>query len=271
MKNNSSSSADAGNRLKALETSYNREPFLQKLSKPSTLIGLFFGVLVCAGVWYLQSDSRLTTLEPPDVQYQLLQNRGVTNGVPIAIQMGPLTLFEINDNMAGGGGADRARQVVQNLQDSITELVESPGRVITIEVAVEDEMPRIVQKEELDSPESLEIIQVTAEDMALSYTEDAKLLARVWAERLTDGLRLLVFAEPPEFSRNSKFGMALDTLYVNARSVGGALSSNKLTDAFKNLSDTLRSDLTNFPSPLVPDEEPVLNSSQTDSPLTAPL
>ena len=65
--------------------------------------------------------------------------------------------------------------------------------------------------------------------------------------------------------------MALDTLYVNARSVGGALSSNKLTDAFKNLSDTLRSDLTNFPSPLVPDEEPVLNSSQTDSPLTAPL
>ena len=71
--------------------------------------------------------------------------------------------------------------------------------------------------------------------MTLAKTDDAKLLARIWAERLTDAMRLLIFGEPPEFSRDSPFGSALDTLYVNAAAEAGALTTNALNEAFEEL------------------------------------
>ena len=65
-------------------------------------------------------------------------------------------------------------------------------------------------------------------------TDDAKLLAHIWAERLTDSLRLLIFGQPPEFSRDTQFGAALDTLHETA--------------AFDRLPVELREALTSFPS-----------------------
>ena len=147
--------------------------------------------------------------------------------------LGPLTLFEINDPLGGGGGAARAKNIVKNLSTTLAQLEDQPGRVITIISGGTDGLPSIVQKENADSDVSLQIIQVTPDDMVLAGTEDAKLLARVWAERLTDSLRLLLFGEPPEFSRDTAFGGALDTLYVNAHAEAGKLTTEALDSAFE--------------------------------------
>ena len=112
----------------------------------------------------------------------------------------------------------------------------------------------VVQKEFSDSQESLEIIQVTSDDLTLVMTEDAKLLARIWAERLTDSLRLLLFGDPPEFSRDTPFGGALDMLYVNAVKEGGALTTDALNAAFEELPEDVRRALVTFP-PLPPPVE----------------
>lgn len=237
--------------LQALETGSKGESLRQILTKPVTVVATVMGLLVVAFVFFLQQDPASLRLAAPEPGYELLPNEGLTEGLPIAIHLGPLTVFEISDPAAGGGGADRARQVVENLNAVVTQLMETPGRVITIETGGVEGMPTIVQKEFEDSGESLEIVQVTADDLTLAEGNDPKLLARVWAERLTDSLRLLIFGSPPEFSRDTPFGGALDTLYVNATSQEGRLTTDALVNAFEELPDTLREALTSFP-PLPP-------------------
>lgn len=204
--------------LGALRSGSKLGSWSQSLAKPRNVVAAAFSVVLLGLVWWLQQDPGALLLETPEARYELLQNEGLTAGVPIAVRLGPLALFEISDSMAGGAGATRARRVVENLNLAVVELEATPGRVITIETDAESEMPRIVQKATSTASESLEIVQVTSDDLVLAETDDAKLLARVWAERLTDSLRLLIFGEPPEFSRDTEFGRALDTLYVNARS-----------------------------------------------------
>lgn len=234
--------------LASLEAGSKGESFKQILRKPVTIVASVLGLAVIGIVLLLQQDPAALILAAPEARYELLRNDGRTEGVPIAIQLGPLTVFEISDPLAGGAGAVRAKQVVENLSTALADLQDSPGRVITIQPAGEDGLPSIVQKEDSDSATSLEIVRVTPDDMLLAGTEDAKLLARVWAERLTDTIRLLLFGEPPEFSRESAFGGALDTLYVNARSEVGRLTTEALSTAFEQLSDELRQALTTFPA-----------------------
>lgn len=219
----------------------------QVLTKPKSLVAIGLGLVIIAVVFYLQEDPAALTLETPEVRYELLQNQGATSGIPIAIRLGPLTVFQISDPAAGGGGATRAREVVANLEVAVAQLVATPGLVITIENSREEGMLTIVQKEKVDSPESLEIVSVTPDDLRLVDSEDAKLLARVWAERLTDSLRLLIFGSPPEFSRDTAFGSALDTLYVDTRNVHGRLTSDGLTEVFEGLRDDVREALVGFP------------------------
>ena len=126
------------------------------------------------------------------------------------------------------------KQVVASLTAAVLELAETPDRVITIDIAAAEGMPRTVQKETATAEELLEIVIVTSDDMISVKTDDAKLLAHIWAERLTDSLRLLIFGQPPEFSRDTQFGAALDTLHETA--------------AFDRLPVELREALTSFPS-----------------------
>lgn len=244
--------------LASLEAGSKGESIKQILRKPVTVVGVILGLAVIGIVFLLQQDPAALVLTAPEPRYELLRNEGTTDGVPIAIQLGPLTVFEISDPLAGGSGAGRAQQVVENLTAALSELQESPGRIITIQPAGEEGLPSIVQKEDSDSAASLEIVRVTSDDMLLAETDNAKLLARVWAERLTDTIRLLLFGEPPEFSRESAFGGALDTLYVNARSEVGRLTTEALATAFEELSDDLRHALTTFPA--LPAVEPEQSS-----------
>ncbi len=241
-----SAAPQARQELEALATGSKGDSLRQIVRKPLTIVALALGLAVFGIVLFLQRDPGMLRLAAPEAQYELLQNQGLTQGLPIAIRLGPLALFEISDPLAGGAGATRARQVVANLNRAVAVLEETPGRVITIETDADGQSLKIVQKAKSDSVESLEIVRITSDDLVLAQTDDAKLLARVWAERLTDSLRLLLFGEPPEFSRQSTFGSALDTLYVNARSQGGGLTSEALSLAFEDLPEASRRALTTF-------------------------
>ncbi len=236
-----------GKELDSLVSGSRGETVRQRLAKPATIVAIILGASILGLVIFLQHGPSSLTLELPEATYELLPNNGLVEGVPIAIHLGPLTLFQLSDPMAGGAGASRARQIVENLNSAVLELKESPGRVITIESEPDEGMPRIVQKEAPDEPDSLEIVRVTDGDMALMSTDNAKLLARVWAERLTDSMKLLVFGEPPEFSRDTEFGAALDALYGNATREGSGLTSALLATTFGELSPDQRRALTSFP------------------------
>ena len=241
-------SAQPNRELQSLAAGPRRDSFRQIMTKPLTVVASVMCVVIMGLVFYLQQDPSALALERPEAQYELLQNDGLTEGVPISIRLGPLTVFEISDPLAGGSGAARARQVVDSLNTALRELEETPGRFITIESNADGGLPAIVQKASPDSADSLVLVQVTSDDMALAETDDAKLLARVWAERITDSFRLLLFGEPPEFSRDTAFGGALDTLYVNARAETGKLTSDALSTAFEELPENSRQALTSFPA-----------------------
>ncbi len=233
--------------LDALASGAEQESLKQILAKPVTLVAISLGVVVIGLVFYLQQDPGALTLEVPEVRFELLPNQGVTEGVPVAIRMGSFLLFQISDPVSGPAGAARSKQVVANLTQALDELVANPPQVITIQAGAAEELQTIVQKEFTDSPDFLEIVSVTADDMALANTDDAKLLARIWASRLTDAMRLLIFGEPPEFSRDSPFGSALDTLYVNAANEAGALTTDALDTAFAEMPIDLQKALTEDP------------------------
>ena len=252
---------DRAKEFESLESGSKRESARQVIAKPSTIVAIVLALAIVGLVVVLQQDTSLLTLELPEARYELLPNEGLTAGVPIGIQLGPLTLFKISDPMAGGGGAGRARQVVESLNSAVAELATAPGRIITIDSGQNEGLPTIVQKETPDSETSLLIVEVTSDDMLLSDTEDAKFLARIWAERLTDSLRLLIFGQPPEFSRDTTFGAALDVLYGNAVRESGGLTTDALMKAFEELPPDMRKALTTFaplPAPVEPQSSAVL-------------
>lgn len=250
--------------LEALEAGSRGDSFRQILAKPVVVVAILLGLGVVGIVVYLQQGPSALTLEAPEARYELLRNQGLTQGVPISIQLGPLTVFHISDPMAGGAGAVRAKQVVDSLSAAVQELSEAPGRVITIDTGAPEGMPRVVQKETADSSASLEIVSVTSDDMLLAETDDAKLLARIWAERLTDSLRLLIFGQPPEFSRDTSFGAGLDVLHGTAMRESGSLTSDSLMAAFNELSADLQEALTSFPAlPSMIESSPGATSGDT--------
>lgn len=262
----SSTTVRSRKELEALESGSKGDSIRQILAKPVVIVAIVLGFVVAGVVVVLQQGPSALTLETPEARYELLQNQGRTQGVPIAIQLGPLTVFHISDPMAGGSGAGRAKQVVESLSAVVQQLSETPGRVITIDTAAAEGMPRIVQKETPDAPEALEIVSVTSDDMALVETDDPKLLARIWAERLTDSLRLLIFGQPPEFSRDTLFGVGLDTLYGTALRESGSLTSDSLMAAFNQLSADLQDALTSFPAlPPAVDSAPSASTLDGDS------
>lgn len=233
--------------LESLASGSKSESLRQILAKPKVFVGIILAIAVLGVVLILQQDPSSLTLELPEAKYELLPNEFRTAGHPIAIHLGPLALFQISDPAAGGAGAMRAKQIVDSLNTAVEELRESPGRVITIDSDADEGMPRIVQKETSDAEAAFEIVSVTSDDMLLMETDNAKLLARVWAERLVDSLRLLIFAQPPEFSRDTEFGAALDTLYGNAIRESGSLTSDVLAATFEQLPAAQREALTSFP------------------------
>lgn len=214
------------------------------MKKPSTIISIVLGVAVVGLVIWLQQRAVSTELPPPKVSYELLPNIGLTEGVPIAIKINQVAVFQISDPLAGGGSADRAREIVTNLEGAIQDLVDAPGREITLDER--GDYPTIVQMAP-DGTGYREIIQPNADDLILAGMEDPKAVARLWAERLTDALKALMFAEPTEFTTGSEFGDALDTMLLGARGERGAISDDSLDESFELLSDAQKLTLTELP------------------------
>ena len=204
------------------------------LKQPVTIAAILLAIGVGVFVAYLEYGGGRGSLPEIAVSYTLLPNEGKTDGVPIAIKLNEIAVFVVNDPLDGGSGAARAQSIVENLQESVNLLKDEPGKVITLDEA--DELPAIVQQNK-DGTERRNLIRITAEDLTLAGETNAKRLARVWAERLTDAVKLIAFGEAPEYSTGTDFGDAIETLYAGARAKGGAVSGGSLNEAFELLSD----------------------------------
>ncbi len=237
------------------------ESLKQILKKPVVIVAVLLTLCIVAGVWLLQRGGGTLILEAPEVSYELLRNQGITDGVPIAVRLGPLTVFRISDPLAGGAGANRAKEIVRNIELAVADLIENPGRTIAIDATAEEQLPVIVQKSSPNDDTGLEVVRVSTDDVTLAGEEDPKRVARIWAERLTDGLKVLQFGEPPKFTIGSDFGNALEILYLNARNENGGISTDSIGDAFENLTDEQKLALTTFPVP----EKPNPDGSDSDS------
>jgi hypothetical protein len=214
------------------------------MKKPRTIISIVLALAVVGLVIWLQQRAISTQLPPPKASYELLPNIGLTEGVPIAIKINQVAVFQISDPLAGGGSADRAREIVENLEGAIQDLVDAPGREITLDER--DDYPVIVQFAP-DGTGRREIVQPNADDLILAGIEDPKAVARIWAERLTDALKTLMFAEPPEFTQASEFGNALEAMLLGARGERGGISGDSLDESFELLSDAEKLALTELP------------------------
>lgn len=226
---------DAGNKPSAGEV----------MKKPSTIISIVLGLAVVGLVIWLQQRAVSTELPPPRVSYELLPNIGLTEGVPIAIKINQVAVFQISDPLAAGGSAERAGEIVENLEGAIQDLVDAPGREITLDES--GDYPTIIQMAP-DGTGVRSIIQPNADDLILAGIEDPKAVARIWAERLTDALKALMFAEPPEFTQGTEFGHALDAMLLGARGERGAISKESLDESFERLSDAEKLTLAELPA-----------------------
>lgn len=231
-----------------------KQNFGDVMKKPSTIVSIVLGLAVVGLVFWLQQRAIATALPPPTVSYELLPNIGLTEGVPIAIKINQVAVFQISDPLAGGGSAERAREIVENLEGAIQDLVDAPGREITLDER--GDYPMIVQMAP-DGTGYREIAQPNADDLILAGLEEPKAVARLWAERLTDALKALMFAEPPEFTQGTPFGHALDTMLFGARGERGEVSGGSLDQSFEELSDLEKLTLSELPPrPGGPDDGP---------------
>jgi len=223
-----------------------KKPSAKSILKQPVMIAailLFIGVAVL--VLYLETGGIISDLPEIEVTYTLLPNVGKTDGVPIAIKLNEIAVFVINDPLEGGGGAARARSIVDSLQESITILKEEPGKIITLDE--DDKFPAIVQQAK-DGTQRRLLVKLTQEDLTLAGETNPKRLARVWAERLTDAVKLIAFGEAPEYSTGTEFGDAISTLYAAAKATGGSVSEGSLEEAFDILNDSQKLVLETVPT-----------------------
>jgi hypothetical protein len=223
-----------------------------RIFRPITMIAaaLVIGVLLL--IAFLEQRSIGGDLPVPQVSYTLLRNEGKTEGVPIAIKVNQVTVFLIHDPIQDGAGASRARQVQERLQATLEMLRTSPGKTMTLDI--DSPLPSIVLSRP-DGTERRTIVQLEPGDLALAGDTDGKRVARVWAERLTDVIKVFVFGEPPKFTTGTEFGDSLETMYSTAQKHGGAISKGSLDFAFAALSDHQKQVLENIPV-LTPELQP---------------
>lgn len=215
------------------------------LKQPVAIAAILLAIGVGVLVLYLETGGIISNLPEIEVTYTLLPNEGKTDGVPIAIKLNEIAVFVINDPLEGGGGAARARSVVDSLQESVTILKEEPGKIITLDEA--DKFPAIVQQAK-DGTERRLLVKLTQEDLTLAGETNPKRLARVWAERLTDAVKLIAFGEAPEYSTGTEFGDAINALYAAAQATGGSVSEGSLEEAFEILNDSQKLVLETVPA-----------------------
>ena len=216
------------------------------LKRPVTVATIVLVIMIGVVVALLESGSLEIELPVPEVSYTLLPNEGRTSGVPIAIKLNQIAIFMVNDPLEGGGGAQRAQDLVDQIQRSVDRAFAEQGKALRIDNKTGN-LPAIVLTEEDGSGKEV-LIQMTPEDLALAGDTDAKRVARIWAERLTDTLRVIAFAEPPKFTKGTDFGNALTAMYTGARDEKGFIRGSALNQSFEALPPLQRLALETLPS-----------------------
>jgi hypothetical protein len=234
--------------------SESRPSWTEALKKPSTIISIVLGIAVLGLVIWLQQRSESTDLPAPVVTYEILPNEGLTEGLPVAIKLNQIAVFRISDPLGGQGGAERAKAIVASLEGAIADLEEQSGREITLNER--GDYPAIVQSAG-DGSGARVIVELTADDLILAGIDSGKGVARFWAERLTDSLKVMMFGEAPEFTEGTEFGDALISLYMGARGERGAMSGDSLEESFEALAEEQKLLLAELPPrpELIDDEE----------------
>lgn len=222
-----------------------KDTFADALKRPVSVIAIALSVFIAAGVFYLQRGFISTDLPALEVSYEFVPNQGLTKGVPVAIKVGRLTVFMVSDPMDGEGGARRAKELVERLGEQLARIRDERGKKVHVETE-SGKLPSLILANSNDEEREL-LIQLTEEDLKLSNEVEAKKLARNWAERLTDAIKVLAFAEPPKFSTGSEFGAALTAMYNASRLEHGAITEYSLSEAFEKLSPAQREALEVLP------------------------
>lgn len=205
------------------------------LKQPVTLAALALMIAIGVLVAYLERGAIEIDLPAPEASYSLLPNQGRTDGVPIAIKLNGIAVFMINDPLQGGEGAARAKEVVDQLQEAVTIAVEEPGKTVRIDNDM-GPLPVIVLTN-VEGEEKRVIVEMQRGDLLLAGDKDAKRVARTWAERLTDTVKVLAFAEPPKFTVGTEFGQALEAMYAASVTANGVITVESLEAAFDSLPD----------------------------------
>ena len=204
-----------------------------RFHRTSTLAAIPLMLGVIALIFYLQGGNIVIDLPLPEASYSLLPNEGRTSGVPIAIKVNQIAVFMINDPLEGGAGAARARELVDQLQRVIDAAVEEPGKTLRIDNDSAT-LPIVVLTEE-DGTDSRTVAALSPEDLLLAGDDDARRIARTWAERLTDTLKVTAFGEAPNFTSGSDFWEALHQMYAGARKEKGLITEDSLNESFEAL------------------------------------
>ena len=233
--------------------------FQAVLKRPVIVATIALVITIGVFVAFLESGSLEIELPVPEVSYTLLPNEGRTSGVPIAIKLNQIAIFMVNDPLQGGGGAVRAQELVDRVQRSVDRAVSERGKSLSIDNET-GQLPAIVLAE-ADGTGKEVLIQMTREDLALAGDSDAKRVARTWAERLTDTLKVIAFAEPPKFTKGTEFGNALTAMYAGARDEKGIIRGSSLNDSFQALPPRQKLALETLPSRGPKPEEPEVAES----------
>ena len=226
-----------------------------RFKRTSTRAGIPLMLGVLGLIYYLQEGSISIDLPVPEVSYSLLPNEGRTSGVPVAIKVNQVAVFMINDPLDSGAGAVRAKELVDQLQRIIDIAVEEPGKTLRIDNDSAD-LPVIVLTKE-DGTEPQPVVAIEPEDLTLAGDDDAKRIARTWAERLTDTIKVLGFGEEPKFTSGSEFWEALHQMYAGARTEGGLITGDSLNESFEALPPRKRLTLETLPTKAPEELEPV--------------
>lgn len=190
------------------------------------------GVAVVAfAVWYLNVRTSGPDLPTPGISYSLLENEGKTKGVPVAIKINQLTVFMIDDPL-DGGDAQRAKQIVATLEQTIKPL--KIGSEVRFAVEQVGGRPALLEVTE-SGPQPKTLATVTEGDVTLAGETDAMRLAGQWAERLTDAVKIFVFGEAPKFSTGTDFGDSLLAMYKAGVGPQNKVSKKSLDEAFQKL------------------------------------
>ena len=206
---------------------------------PPALIVFIVGVIaVGLAVWYLIGTTGSGALPLPTVSYTAMPGDSKAKGTPVVIKMDQFALFLIDDPAPPGGPGSRTSQIVSALNRSVQLAKQS--NEIRYQVDRFQGQAVIFMTDEQKTGDTKELVTITEGDLALAGETDGVRLASQWAERLTDVVRILLFGDPPTFTKGTEFGEALQTMYKAAAGSNRKVTKRSLDAAFQKLMPSQR-------------------------------